>query len=66
MNELIMFLRDSNASAEPEAGRLEVGTGGEDRRYVQLVDQIKYFNPAFDHRKFWAYGCNCLLLGTRE
>lgn len=36
-----------------------------EKRYFQLVDMMTYFNPDFDERKYWAYGCNCLLLGDR-
>ena len=34
-----------------------------DRRYSQLVDMMSHYNPSFDERKYWAYGCNCLILG---
>merc|ERR1711990_1187242 len=36
-----------------------------DRRYSQLVDMMSHYNPTFDERKYWAYGCNCLILGDR-
>ena len=26
---------------------------------------MDYFNDDFDERKYWAYGCNCLILGDR-
>ena len=35
-----------------------------DRRYSQLVDMMSHYNPSFDERKYWAYGCNCLILGN--
>ena len=35
----------------------------DDRRYFQLVDMMENYNPQFDERKYWAYGCNCLILG---
>jgi len=35
-----------------------------DRRYSQLVDMMSHYNPTFDERKYWAYGCNCLILGN--
>ncbi|CBY36747.1 unnamed protein product [Oikopleura dioica] len=59
--------RESESASSPDLqeARLVVGYGGQDRRYWQLMEQILYFNPAFDQRKFWAYGCNCLLLGDR-
>ena len=35
----------------------------DERRYFQLADMMDYFNPQFDERKYWTYGCNCLILG---
>ena len=35
----------------------------EDRRYFQLVELMEHYNSDFDERKYWAYGCNCLILG---
>jgi len=40
-----------------------VARTGEDRRYAQLKDMMKHYNSDFDERKYWAYGCNCLILG---
>lgn len=37
----------------------------DERRYFQLTDMMNYFNPQFDERKYWTYGCNCLILGDR-
>merc|ERR1712193_197261 len=37
----------------------------EEKRYSQLVDMMEHYNPDFDERKYWAYGCNCLILGDR-
>ena len=34
------------------------------RRYIQLADMMNYFNHDFDEKKYWAYGCNCLIIGT--
>jgi len=34
------------------------------RRYHQLVDMMNFFNTDFDEKKYWAYGCNCLIIGT--
>ena len=34
------------------------------RRYFQLTSMMDFFNPTFDERKYWTYGCNCLILGT--
>ena len=36
-----------------------------DKRYFQLTDMMEHYNPDFDERKYWAYGCNCLILGDR-
>jgi len=35
------------------------------RRYDQLVDMMAHFNADFDERKYWTYGCHCLMLGDR-
>ena len=35
----------------------------QDRRYFQLTDMMSFYNPSFDERKYWTYGCNCLILG---
>jgi hypothetical protein len=35
------------------------------RRYAQLTDMMKHYNNDFDERKYWTYGCNCLVLGDR-
>jgi hypothetical protein len=37
----------------------------DDRRYFQLTDMMEHYNADFDERKYWAYGCNCLILGDR-
>ena len=34
-----------------------------EKRYSQLVDMMGHYNNEFDERKYWAYGCNCLILG---
>ena len=41
----------------------EKALGDVDKRYSQLVDMMEHFNSDFDERKYWAYGCNCLILG---
>merc|ERR1711892_415488 len=43
----------------------EKALGDVDKRYSQLVDMMEHFNVDFDERKYWAYGCNCLILGDR-
>ena len=40
--------------------------GNNDRRYKQLTQMMRYFNPDFDERKYWTYGCNCLILGKSD
>ena len=34
-----------------------------EKRYNQLTDMMKHYNPDFDERKYWAYGCNCHMFG---
>jgi len=36
----------------------------QERRYNQLTDMMEHYNPTFDERKYWTYGCNCLILGN--
>lgn len=36
-----------------------------ERRYVDLHAITTHYNPEFDHRKFWYYGCHCLMLSDR-
>ena len=36
-----------------------------EKRYQQLITQMNFYNNDFDARRFWAYGCNCLILGDR-
>ena len=35
----------------------------EEKRYSQLIALMDHFNPTFDERQYWTYGCNCLMLG---
>merc|ERR1712176_695636 len=35
------------------------------RRYSQLINMMRYYNSDFDDDKFFAYGCQCILLGDR-
>merc|ERR1712226_1449900 len=37
----------------------------DEKRYFQLVDMMSHYNPDFDERRYWTYGCNCLILGDR-
>jgi len=48
-----------------KAGRVARQAPDNDRRYSQLVDMMAHHNSDFDERKYWAYGCNCLILGDR-
>jgi len=36
-----------------------------DRRYADLHAITLHYNPGFDHRKHWYYGCHCLMLSDR-
>jgi len=36
-----------------------------EKRYAQLYDMMLSQNSQFDERKYWTYGCNCLMLGDR-
>ena len=38
---------------------------GTSRRYFQLTRLMQFYNKDFDERKYWAYGCNCMMLGDR-
>ena len=40
-------------------------TNSLERRYNQLMSQINFYDPDFDPRKYWGYGCNCFGLGDR-
>jgi len=56
----------SVTSATPNRNVRQAGDEREgDRRYSQLVDMMANYNNDFDERKYWAYGCNCLILGDR-
>jgi len=48
-------------------GQDEKGVDGElaPRRYSDLLAITLHYAPDFDERKYWAYGCNCLILGDR-
>jgi len=37
----------------------------QERRYKDLHAITLHYNPDFDHRKFWYYGCHCLMLSDR-
>ena len=40
-------------------------SNGLGRRYSDLLKIVQHYTPDFDERKYWAYGCNCLILGDR-
>jgi hypothetical protein len=53
-------------AASVQSNRIARQTGiDQDRRYSQLTDMMEHYNPDFDERKYWTYGCNCLILGDR-
>merc|ERR1711994_281078 len=33
--------------------------------YSELSSMMSHYNTDFDERKYWAYGCNCMILGDR-
>jgi len=55
------------STAEPLLIRSNRDTVPDDptRRYFQLTRMMEFFNDEFDERKYWTYGCNCLILGDR-
>lgn len=36
-----------------------------ERRYYQLLDLMTHYNPDFDERQHWGYGCHTMFLGDR-
>ena len=55
----------ASASPNHRVARQAAGKPDDERRYSQLVDMMEHYNSNFDERKYWAYGCNCLILGDR-
>ena len=53
------------SSGESPLARTRRQAPDDTRRYSQLVDQMTYYNNDFDERKYWTYGCQCLILGDR-
>merc|ERR1712141_207489 len=47
------------------AAQRGVGGPGGVRRYFQLTEMMENYNADFDERQYWAYGCNCFILGDR-
>ena len=56
---LLLFVSAVAIDLNSALGR---GTG---RRYSQLTRLMQFYNKEFDERKYWAYGCNCMMLGDR-
>ena len=56
----------SSSSSEPLVNR-HVRQVGIDpaRRYEQLTDMMKNYNPHFDTKKYWTYECNCGIVGDQ-
>ena len=54
----------TNGTELAERGRVPTQEQGS-KRYSQLVEMMGNYNAAFDERKYWTYGCNCLILGDR-
>ena len=52
-------LAQRGANREQEAPAIDI------RRYKDLKLLALHYMPDFDERKYWAYGCNCLILGDR-
>jgi hypothetical protein len=55
----------ATATETKVASRVARNVDDSDRRYSQLTDMMEHYNADFDERKYWAYGCNCLILGDR-
>lgn len=54
-----------SSSAEPLLNRAVRQSGpDQERRYNQLTDMMNHYNADFDERKYWTYGCQCLILGN--
>ena len=46
-----------------KSDQFEVSYDLDVRRYVQLVQLMKFYNHDFDEKKYFGYGCNCLIVG---
>merc|ERR1712025_393348 len=58
------FFAAVSATRLPRETQDEKTIEGE-KRYAQMVDMMRHFNADFDERKYWAYGCNCFMVGDR-
>jgi len=68
MKKSIMSLLVSSLNAQDGSTAGSSATAGSvniERRYKDLTAIARHFMPDFDERKYWAYGCNCLILGDR-
>ena len=61
----IFCLGSSFALISAQGSETLVNTINLERRYKQLMTQINFYDPDFDPRKYWGYGCNCFGLGDR-
>lgn len=65
--EIIIIMKFFNlaiiSSAWAQRNITDVPAGQLARRYSDLLSIVYHYNPDFDERKYWAYGCNCLMLG---
>ena len=59
---MFIFIAFTLAKAVELESALGRATG---RRYSQLTKMMRFYNDEFDERKYWTYGCNCLMLGDR-
>ena len=55
---LAQDVADSNTNSTKSIGGM-----GLERQYTDLLKLVKHYSPEFDVRKYWAYGCNCLIMG---
>ena len=63
MKSFLNFLLLQNfKSEETDIGEARPGA----RVYWQLTKMMKSFNPNFSQRKYWLYGCNCVMLGNNQ
>jgi len=55
-----------SAAVNTQETEVVTSVGGDlGRRYNDLHKIAQFYMPDFDERKYWAYGCNCLILGDR-
>ena len=59
---LVALVSCRGVSRPTPASQIE---SADQRRYDQLIDVMRFSNPDFDERQYFAYGCNCMFLGDR-